>query len=342
MNVQPLRDDFKYDSIDIDNPRFIANDQSGYENRPNIMMELVSTASIDGETFNIRTPVRHAGDGARIPMSGPLDAASEVKVVAVGGSQTWGQGVKAEQTFSSVFASHLSIPNRNYGVSGSGGASSYFILKQKLAKISPKYVLYGFWEDHMNRNLRYCANNKFPVCSPLAYVSGTRENDFVLNPAKNSQVLIEDLGDFFRDMQRRPSLIGLPKDMYWTHRRLLRQLDEAINPLAYDKAPVERKIAASQFVLKNMAELTRKAGASLIVVYIPLYFSDTIEAANSVFLKTAKENKFVFVDTTEVLRDMKEKNVPVFIEGDGHLSVSAHRAIAKEILSRVGRSGSGR
>ena len=335
LSAQPLRDDFPYKTIDIDHPLFIANDLSGYENRPDITFDKISKGIVQGQPVIVRTPIRHDADGGRVPVMGDTGSTAAKSVVAVGGSQTWGQGVAAEQTFPTVFASLLGLPVRNYGVSGSGGASSYFLLKQKLAKTSPKYVLYGFWEDHLNRNLRYCANNNFPVCAPLAYVSGTRDSEFKLNPAENAQALLEDFQALVRDMQQPPTIFGLANEVYWAHRRLMRQLDMAMNPLAYDSASVPHKIDAARFVLASISALAHEAGAQLIVLYIPLYFSDTIHSADPALIKTAEEHDFLFVDMAEVLRDMRANSIPFSIKGDGHLTVEAHMAIARRLRARI-------
>ena len=296
LNAKPLRSQFTYENIDIKNPLFIANEKSGYNNRPNVHSEKISSGRVNGEPLIIRTLVIHDTDGARIPMSGNEESELPVDIITVGGSQTWGQGVKAEHSFPYVFASTLGASARNYAVSGFGGASAYYILKEKLEKKSPKYVVYGFWEDHLNRNLRYCANNTFPVCSPLAYVSGTSDKDFKLLPAKNAEELFDDFHMFIKDMQGSSSLSALWKDLYWAHRRFYRKLDNIMNPRAYDKAPISQKVQAAGFVLRQMASLVHKTGAKFIVVYIPLYFSETIMSADPYFFKTARENDFLFID----------------------------------------------
>jgi hypothetical protein len=85
------------------------------------------------------------------------------------GSSGVGYGVASDETYTSDLARETNRVGLNFGVSGFGGVGSLLVLRREL-DLAPKFVVYGFWEDHLNRNVRPCLEGGTPFrqehCSP--------------------------------------------------------------------------------------------------------------------------------------------------------------------------------
>ena len=155
--MYPPRHTVPLEHILYEDSAFIPDQQTGYRYRPNYQKIKHDKAMVDGLEVEIITPVFQDHLGARV--SGPDTLLPEkVDIFSIGGSITWGQGVRQEETFSAVFAQLMGNTERNFAISGVGGVSSYFQMKKNI-NLNPKWILYGFFEDHLNRNLRYCVNS---------------------------------------------------------------------------------------------------------------------------------------------------------------------------------------
>ena len=104
------------------------------------------------------------GRGART--NGPgVAAPDKVDFITIGDSQTVGYGVASDETYTSDLARETNLVGLNFGVSGFGGVGSLLVLRREL-DLAPKFVVYGFWEDHLNRNVRPCLKAERPSAFP--------------------------------------------------------------------------------------------------------------------------------------------------------------------------------
>ncbi|MBT3249525.1 MAG: hypothetical protein HN846_04955 [Candidatus Pacebacteria bacterium] len=79
------------------------------------------------------------------------------RILFVGGSVTFGEGLHYEDTFPAQINSLLEdrFEVINLGVQGFGSAQSMAYLKIMIEKIRPSYVIYTFIQDHINRDINY-------------------------------------------------------------------------------------------------------------------------------------------------------------------------------------------
>jgi len=138
---------------------FIPDPETGYRARPNLI------AVSDSPALSYYTNAR----GART--NGPGDAVpAKVDFITIGDSQTVGYGVASDETYTSDLARETNLVGLNFGVSGFGGVGSLLVLRREL-DLAPRVVVYGFWEDHLNRNVRPCLESGTPFCIPRPSVT---------------------------------------------------------------------------------------------------------------------------------------------------------------------------
>ena len=148
---------------DFINSASIADEMQGFRYKPGYSARKENRYKVNGTEINVVTDIYHDKYGARV--STPTkETPNPVDIISIGGSQTWGQGVPADKTFTAITAKLLNYSYGNFATSGIGGVSSFYQLL-RVQYLKPKWIIYGLWEDHLNRNLRKCANTGFPPCS---------------------------------------------------------------------------------------------------------------------------------------------------------------------------------
>ena len=275
----------------------------GFAPRPNF-----SDVQVVGK---IITPIYTDSTGARIDT--PNTPAKQHEIVAVGCSQTFGHGVRNEDTFASIIGNRLGKSVGNYAISGEGGVGSLLMLK-RLPK--SKIVIYGLWEDHLRRNVSRCVGIPGPVCVELPII----ENGYIKLPETDNlfaarDYLIETAHPTFQT------------DFKWTAYKLWRSI------YRQHTATREEKIEAGKLVLTEM----KKVSDILIVVYIPIYFQE-INPAPRELVELAKAKGFILIDMHKRLSEFRARNV-VFTLSDGHLNAVGHQAIADEVVPAIRQSG---
>ena len=330
--MDPPRHTVSLERIVYKDTAFIPDQQTGYRFRPNYQKIKRYKGVVDGSEFEIITPVFQDHLGARV--SGPDTLLPEkVDIFSIGGSITWGQGVRQEETFSAVFAQLMGNTERNFAISGVGGVSSYFQMKKNI-NLNPKWILYGFFEDHLNRNLRYCVNSGLLPCTPTPHVVLDSEKSPHFSLAENAEEQFEILRNYLRTMHMDNGVTLGWRDLIWSFKRMLLSIDIFFHPEAYNGATEQQKMEAAIFVHGEMARVAKEHGAGLIIVYIPSY-SGEINYASARLVEAVKKSGSIFVDTSAVLIGLRDSGESIFIKGDGHLSVEAHKVIAKVIFEKL-------
>ena len=330
--MDPPRHTVSLERIVYKDTAFIPDQQTGYRFRPNYQKIKRYKGVVDGSEFEIITPVFQDHLGARV--SGPDTLLPEkVDIFSIGGSITWGQGVRQEETFSAVFAQLMGNTERNFAISGVGGVSSYFQMKKNI-NLNPKWILYGFFEDHLNRNLRYCVNSGLLPCTPTPHVVLDSEKSPHFSLAENAEEQFEILRNYLRTMHMDNGVTLGWRDLIWSFKRMLLSIDIFFHPEAYNGATEQQKMEAAIFVHGEMARVAKEHGAGLIIVYIPSY-SGEINYASARLVEAVKKSGSIFVDTSAALIGLRDSGEPIFIKGDGHLSVEAHKVIAKVIFEKL-------
>ena len=330
--MDPPRHTVPLERVVYEDTAFIPDQQTGYRFRPNYQKIKRYKVVVDGSEFEIITPVFQDHLGARV--SGPDTLLPEkVDILSIGGSNTWGQGVRQEETFSAVFAQLMGNTERNFAISGVGGVPSYFQMKKNI-NLNPKWILYGFFEDHLNRNLRYCVNSGLLPCTPTPHVVLDSEKSPHFSLAENAEEQFEILRNYLRTMHMDNGVTLGWRDLIWSFKRMLLSIDIFFHPEAYNGATEQQKMEAAIFVHGKMARVAKEHGAGLIIVYIPSYFGE-INYASARLVEAVKKSGSIFVDTSAALIGLRDSGEPIFIKGDGHLSVEAHKVIAKVIFEKL-------
>ena len=330
--MDPPRHTVPLERVVYEDTAFIPDQQTGYRFRPNYQKIKRYKVVVDGSEFEIITPVFQDHLGARV--SGPDTLLPEkVDILSIGGSNTWGQGVRQEETFSAVFAQLMGNTERNFAISGVGGVPSYFQMKKNI-NLNPKWILYGFFEDHLNRNLRYCVNSGLLPCTPTPHVVLDSEKSPHFSLAENAEEQFEILRNYLRTMHMDNGVTLGWRDLIWSFKRMLLSIDIFFHPEAYNGATEQQKMEAAIFVHGKMARVAKEHGAGLIIVYIPSN-SGEINYASARLVEAVKKSGSIFVDTSAALIGLRDSGEPIFIKGDGHLSVEAHKVIAKVIFEKL-------
>jgi hypothetical protein len=274
------------------------------------------------------TMVRYDSRGARISSAQEPDVAA-VDILVVGCSQAWGQGVAAESTLGAQLAELLGLTERNFSNPGFGGVASATMIRRQ-ADLRPKYVVYGMWFDHLNRNTQPCAAVFGPVCIQMPHYETDGEN-LRLVPPPSPESMRQRLFAYARDtgtIQPAHSFLG---DMRWTAYTIYRAVWDWYH--GYHLRPwtsPELQRAAAEAVLADMRGATAEIGARLVVVYIPDYLSGRVVPAPDWLPDAAAKDGALWVDMSERFARMLAADEPVGIPGDMHLTERAHRAAAEE------------
>jgi hypothetical protein len=259
--------------------------------------------------------------GARV--SGPTHHPVHVDLLSIGDSQTFGAGVPADDTFTVVTGRLAGITAVNYGVSGYSGVQALLMLRRHLDD-RPRFVVYGFWYDHLNRNLIPCLENGTIFCVARPVVG-----------LESGRARIEG--------PRGPVHWGLPAAWRWTSRLLV--------PLALVRGTVQRvelsdgeKQRAAAFVLSEMAATAMSAQARLVVVWIPQHDKD-VRPAPSWLAHLAVSAHCALIDAGPAFARLRARGQPIDLAAGpyaGHLTASAHRAIAALLAAEIDPAASHR
>ena len=218
----------------------------------------------------------------------------------------------------------------NFGVSGYSGVSALLMLRRHI-ELRPKFIVYGFWEDHLNRNVRPCLESGTPFCIERTAVRFDREGKpSILYPedARNALALA---GKWFAGKDGGPLYGGIVEDVVVSALRLSRAFEETF---ALGGSHAE-KLRAATYVLSEMKATADSIGARMIVVYMPVYFNEQIEPAPRELVTFSREHDITFMSMTPKFRQMKEAGIPIAIPGNGHMTEFAHRAVADEIIAAI-------
>ena len=277
--------------------------------------------------------VYHDKYGARV-FSPNTVSSTPSTIMIIGGSQAMGQGVLAEETFSGILAKNLHTSVVNLAVSGYGGTGSLLQLKRYINTFRPKYIVYAFWQDHLNRNVNPCLENSLPVCEKRPTVTIGKHNKLTLIPAGDNQKSIQLVNEWYTTTH--PNFWF---NLKWKWQRLKWKFLEMVhrspedNPLQTDAD----KQAATTYVLEQMEQVAKKHNAKLIVVFIPYYTYTTQFSMPPYINQIAKNNQITLINMGPTLFNMFNNHVDVMIPDDGHITPQVHSTIAQKIITEIRR-----
>jgi hypothetical protein len=309
---------------------YMPDAEVGYVLKPNISFRTAGDSTVD----------YHINDrGYRVGRPGEK-APSHADVLVVGCSQAYGQSVSYEQTFAAVIGEKLGVSVANLGVSSYGGISS-MLLAKRFKDMRPSILVYGFWEDHLYRNVAKCTTSFAPFCVSLPYFS-CQKNGCRLNPPGDNAHPMQLTQQYARDLGQGRQSRGFANDLYWTGRLLMQRV--LLNTGLADQYvrisdPMLLRTATVAFIDMVVTQ-AKDLGAVPLLVFIPYYFDDVVHDTPAYVIEAAEAGGVHFVTLTDRFRGEAAANPGhLAIPGDGHLSAAGHRIVAEMVVDHVVKHG---
>ena len=325
--TKPLRNPHKISFFAEENLWAVPDPELAWVPKPNF------NATLD--TGVVVTPVSSNALGARVNAPGAV-LPTEIDVITVGSSNSWGQGVRNEETFSTRRGAMLGVEAMNFSAPGYGGLQSVMFLR-RLLRLRPKIIIYSFFPDHLNRNLRPCAAMHGPFCLAPPRVRFEGGAPSIKYPPPHAAERTnrrmrswerEALSDGFK-----PSLwsdIKYTAISYYEHVLVPAIDDRRIRTLGiFGTFEEDEKLRANELVFSLLKSAAGSIGALPVVVYTPDYLVTGPMTMPPEFAAQAKRHGLVLVSMLERFNAMRREDIS--IPGDGHLSAASHRAIAEEV-----------
>ena len=204
--------------------------------------------------------------GARVDAAGDRTPA-RVDILTVGCSFSEGHGLRNEQTYTSRLGRLLDARVANFAVGSYGGVQSALQLERH-AGLAPKVIVYGLIEDHLRRNLDPCAPNFFPTCLRVPTVAGLDAGRPHFTPVPGSGLAGVDLTAELLALHDRPGVLARARAglrATWHEYRDWRAPDVVA---ALAEAGDANRVPAELYVVRRMADVARRLGATLVVLHI--------------------------------------------------------------------------
>ncbi len=304
----------------------------GYAAAENVSTEIELTRS------GLRFAVHNDAIGARVDEPGQ-QTAEQVDLVTVGGSFAWGWGVASEETFTQQLGRDLSLGVANLAVRGYSTLQAQLTLARRLS-LRPRVVVYLFIPGHAERNLRPCGPSMVPFCKPVPYVAFDGDGALSVHPPRTELFDAARIDAYMREVLTGPEDTITPTDLLWRAReKLLRwETRDVVN--ARQAPPDDAAYAAGvEFALARMADDAARAGAELVVFYVPpLYRPRFLPPPDWLRGAAARENA-TFVDFSGVAAAHAESGGELLsFRRDPHPSPAAHALMAKALRGPVRRA----
>lgn len=290
------------------------------------------TDKLSGLTYAIYTDAL----GARV-RSATEETPSEVDLMTIGGSFSWGHGIDQEQTFTHLVAKTQNLSSANFAFGSYGTVQSLQLLNRH-KKLNPKIVLYGVIEDHLRRNLSPCAPNLSAYCLPVAHVTfASGLNSPTLSPPHLEYFSPDlDRAYFEQVIQNKGSAWN---KIIWQFKRDLYGL-RFKRDVQYE-ATEEKKASAYSFLFKQLIDVTSSLGAKLIVLSIPRLECERATPAPPAIRKAADTHDTLFLDSYPIIKKSCEagKGAKLILPNDAHPSAYTHKLLAELLLNHIGKNG---
>lgn len=306
---------------------YVPDGEVGYVLKPNLRFR--SSAGSTIEYYTNERGIRSSQPGEKAPI--------RADILVVGCSQTFGQSVPYEATFAAVIGQELGVRAVNLGVSGYGGINS-LLLARRFRDLQPSILAYGFWEDHLYRNVAKCINSYVPflLSQPFLFCP-TGESCRIVPPKDNAESMYLTQS-YARDLGQGRDAYRFADDVYWTGRLLAQQvfvqLSQADKYVQVTDPVVLRSATFAFFDL--LVKETEAMGAVPVVGFIPSYFNDVIASTPDYVVEASKRTGVPIIDLSEPFRrEVAAHPDSLPIPGDGHMSARAHRIVAEAVIDHI-------
>lgn len=268
------------------------------------------------------------GQGARVNTATET-AAEQLEIITIGGSCAYGYGLDNEDTFSHRLALALKVTVGNYAQVGYSTLQSLIMLRRHLDQ-NPRVVIYGYIDDHLDRNFSPCAPSGAPYCLPAPYLVESQTSGFEERPPKMGLFTPADNWRYYREILTtdRPYW----RDVTWRMKIDLFQIKTSseLRLVATD----EQKRAGLAYLLGEMGKDCRSRGVALVVMFIPYLNRAEVNGPHPALLSALNED-MLFLDLTKAVKTYQSDHAePLGFPGDGHPNKKANALIARE-LTRI-------
>jgi hypothetical protein len=255
--------------------------------------------------------------GLRGPDLGPK-APGEIRILCLGDSTTYGQGVADEDTIPALLEAELAHRGRgirvvNAGVRGYGTREEVGLLAEIGPEVEPDRVVLLWFPNDLERPEIESNREKLLASGPVAFDMGTR--------VEGGELFLWNV----RQLVRRSALVVKARhviaDLVF-HRLTASELDQGFLRLDEDFA--------------RLQALAPKLLVAVIPASESLRGSDVDEALHARVGVLARGRGFECVDSTPGLRELVARTgrLPV-LPYDGHYTGEANREIARALATRI-------
>lgn len=274
--------------------------------------------------------------GARISSKDAVTAPKQVDILNIGCSYTWGDGLNNEDTYASILESKTNLKVYNIGLPSYSTVTTLLRFKQ-FSHLKPKIVIYGYIDDHLERNIHPCAPTFSPLCRPNAYVKWSNNH----KPFIEQPMPIRDRYFKYMEQAASPHEFGVI-DYIWAFKRdiysLLKQDWRGLNSLADKDLNNNHKAEAFDLAFNEIQKISQEINAKLIVVAIP--YPGAPSKPNEIFHTVlSKYPNIDFIDDLYIDFGRYEKengSKSLFASpNNGHTNRIANQFIADSLKKRI-------
>ena len=321
-------------NLNFDYPtRYQPDPDNGYAHIPNLDLKLPAGTRLHTNGQGIRSDSPNAADY------------ETADIISIGGSQTLGSTVQAEEAFPSVLGKLLGATSANLGVSGYGGVTGYTQLK-KFWHLKPKVVIYGFWEDHEYRNISQCAPSWAPFCRAVPHIEFDGSEPHIVEPKSSNDLSMFLSAKYIQAVGAGRKEYPLWQDAFWVFQVELQKIlwTLGLEDRYRVDTSAEQKETATRYLLSQLALETQENGAKLIVIFLPSYLGkEPLVAIPSYIPKQLQASGAYLIDMTKefqnIIATKGRKALMVPEDKTKHMSTLAHTTIAKKAAELIKARG---
>lgn len=275
------------------------------------------------QNLNLKYEVITDKTGARVSNKFNKSDYLNNQIISIGGSFTWGHGINNEKTFSSILERKLNTRVKNYGMASYGTLQSYQILKNH--KDDAKLIIYGFIDDHINRNVSTCTHSYGIYCikAPTVMIDEKKNMKITSKIRDNNIIKMQNYSKRLTS-QKLFALENFSLGFSYLKDSFLRRLERYNKKYSDDQ-----KLEIEKFIIQKMNIEAKKKGAKLLIVNVGI-------GLPNVYFKKILNMKFdeniFFLDAS--FFDNFEKS-ELLIEIDNHPNLLGHEKIAEKIYKTI-------
>lgn len=257
-----------------------------------------------------------------------LQSSQTKNIHIIGCSQAFGQGVVYKKTFSGLLKNKYELNTINYSVSGFGTTGAFLKLFNKVNSFRKgDYVVYLFWDDHLNRNITNCLESALPICinRPIASLDN---NNIIINIDKNSKNPFDQINDLLNYSKKKYSLMYTPD-------YILYKLNKIFSRNKFlDNENYKKKIFKA-IISKYNKEINAQESKTL-VIYLPNYLNiESMKPLDNDLKIYFDQNSIEYIDLYKNIKNLNNQKIRL---NDGHISETVHGIIAYEINAKISKN----